>query len=252
MSRGRSPSRGQLPMPAPSALNGQDVSGQSPLTVLVNQAQGFILLVNHSNGATASQTIRVVVGEGGSFSIAAVADPQYADVPVGWRGGGREPEEGVNRLTHAVTQYNQRNLDWGVVLGDMIDFDDIDYGNPPPGTASGTHDWSNADAILAAWNQLNIPRYHVLGNHEFYVPNADTDGMKSRIASLGNLDSISSLTLASGIRDFASSRSWRIGVISTSIPACLNTPWLKTTMMILRGFKNNGGMEPFRSSSVGG
>lgn len=159
-------------------LNGQDVSGQSPLSVLVNQTQNFILLVVHSNGAAASQAVRVVVGEGESFSIAAVADPQYADVPVGWRGGGREPEEGVNRLTHAVTQYNQRNLDWGVVLGDMIDFDDIDYGNPPPGTASGTHDWSNADAILAAWNQLNIPRYHVLGNHEFYVPNADTDGMK--------------------------------------------------------------------------
>ena len=38
--------------------------------------------------------------------------------------------------------------------------------------------WANSDAILAAWNQLNVPKYNVLGNHEFYVPNADVDGMK--------------------------------------------------------------------------
>ncbi len=156
-------------------LNGQDVIGQSPLTIAVTQTQDFTLLATHSNGSTVSQTVRVVIGE--SFSIAAVADPQYADVPVGWRGGGREPEEGVSRLTHAITQWNQRDLDWGVMVGDIIDFDDIAYGNPPPDTVDGVHDWANTDAMLAAWNLLNIPKYTVLGNHEFYVPAYDTDGM---------------------------------------------------------------------------
>jgi manganese-dependent ADP-ribose/CDP-alcohol diphosphatase len=159
-------------------LNGQDVTGQSPLTVLVAQTQDFTLVVTSDSGATLSQVTRVTIGE--SFSIAAVADPQYADVPTGWRGGGREPEEGVNRLSHAITHYNQRNLDWGVMVGDLIDFDDIDYDNPPPGTpsATGTQDWSNSDAILGAWDQINVPSYLVIGNHEYYVPNVDVDGLQ--------------------------------------------------------------------------
>jgi len=149
------------------------------IAALVLMAEGVVEASSFLDRSETSQPIRVS-GAGETFSIAAVADPQYADVPAGWRGGGREPEEGVNRLSYAVSQYNQRSLDWGVIVGDMIDFDDIDYGNPPPGTvsATGTQDWSNADAILAAWNQINVPSYLVIGNHEFYVPNVDVDGMK--------------------------------------------------------------------------
>ena len=149
------------------------------IAALVLMAEGVVEASSFLDRSETSQPIRVS-GAGETFSIAAVADPQYADVPAGWRGGGREPEEGVNRLSYAVSQYNQRSVDWGVMLGDMIDFDDIDYGNPPPGTvsATGTQDWSNADAILAAWNQINVPSYLVIGNHEFYVPNVDVDGMK--------------------------------------------------------------------------
>lgn len=67
-----------------------------------------------------------------------------------------------------------------MIVGDIIDFDDIDYGNPPPGgpSATGTQDWSNSDAILGAWAGLNIPSYLVLGNHEYYVPNVDVDGLE--------------------------------------------------------------------------
>ena len=162
---------------ASTTLNGETVTGTSAVR-LVNETTSFTLVVTGADSSTASQTMTVAMGE--SFSIAAVADPQYADVEAGWRGGGREPEEGVNRLTHAVTQYNQRSLDWGVIVGDMIDFDDIDYDNPPPGepSATGTQDWSNSDAILAAWDQINIPSYLVIGNHEYYVPNVDVDGLQ--------------------------------------------------------------------------
>ena len=162
---------------ASTTLNGETVTGTSAVR-LVNETTSFTLVVTGADSSTASQTMTVAMGE--SFSIAAVADPQYADVEAGWRGVDREPEEGVNRLTHAVTQYNQRSLDWGVIVGDMIDFDDIDYDNPPPGepSATGTQDWSNSDAILAAWDQINIPSYLVIGNHEYYVPNVDVDGLQ--------------------------------------------------------------------------
>lgn len=116
-------------------------------------------------------------GEITPFSIAAVADPQYADTDS--RGGGREPWEGVNRLTHAIKHWNQRELDWGVNLGDVIDWDDIDYSKFPKQTVfQPPQDWKDTRAILAAWNKLNVPKYTVLGNHDFYVPYQDVDGMK--------------------------------------------------------------------------
>lgn len=66
-------------------------------------------------------------------SIAAVADIQYADADPR---GGREPRECVDRLQNAILHRNNRDLDWGVVLGDIIDWDDIDHTpskpRPPP------------------------------------------------------------------------------------------------------------------------
>ena len=123
------------------------------------------------------------IGVIGSFDIGAVADPQYADIAVGLRGGGRQPEEGVNRLTTAVNAYNSRsNIDWGIIVGDIIDFDDIDYFTGFPSTTAdptvvaGTR-WVDTDAILAAWGNLNVPSRLVLGNHDYYVPATDTDGV---------------------------------------------------------------------------
>jgi 3',5'-cyclic AMP phosphodiesterase CpdA len=108
------------------------------------------------------------------FSIAAVADPQYAETPPR---GKREPGEGVARLNHAVDNWNQRSLDWGVILGDLIDWDDIEYEAFPEETrASASIQWKHTRAILNAWERLDIPRYVVLGNHEYYVPDFDVDG----------------------------------------------------------------------------
>ena len=163
---------------ASTTLNGQTVTGTSAVR-LVNETTSFTLVVTGADSSTASQTMTVAMGE--SFSIAAVADPQYAAEPR----SGHMPELGVASLSYAVTQYNQRNIDWGVVLGDFVDSDDIDYAELDTSpivtaviTSVGPQEWANTDAILAAWNQLNVPKYNVLGNHEFYVPNADVDGMK--------------------------------------------------------------------------
>ena len=155
-------------------LNGQDVTAQSSATIFVNEKQDFTLLVTSSNGTTISQVVRVVIGE--SFSIAAVADPQYADADPR---GGREPRKSKDRLLHAVSEWNKRDLDWGVILGDIIDWDDIDYSVFPSNTnTQAPQDWENTNTILNAWNQLQAPKYLVLGNHDFYVPHQDSDGLK--------------------------------------------------------------------------
>ncbi|MGB2403620.1 MAG: metallophosphoesterase [Akkermansiaceae bacterium] len=113
--------------------------------------------------------------EAGSFSIAAVADIQYADADPR---GAREPREGIARIKNAISHWNKRDLDWGVVLGDIIDWDDIEYGKFPKQTVETTpKSWKNTRAILAAWNTLNVPNYKVLGNHDYYVPYKDADGL---------------------------------------------------------------------------
>lgn len=108
------------------------------------------------------------------FSIAAVADVQYADTDPR---GTREPREAIDRLKHAIAQWNQRNLDWGVILGDLIDWDDIDYGKFPGQTVTvEPRQWKHTRAILTTWRTLGIPGYLVLGNHDYYVPETDADG----------------------------------------------------------------------------
>ncbi len=124
-------------------------------------------------------TTAVMAGEQGkqvgSFSIAAVADIQYADTNPR---GAREPREGIARIKNAISHWNQRDLDWGVVLGDIIDWDDIDYGKFPKETIEKEPKrWQHTRDILAAWNTLNVPNYEVLGNHDYYVPYKDADGL---------------------------------------------------------------------------
>ena len=115
-------------------------------------------------------------GDTSTFSIAAVADVQYADTDPR---RGRQPGEGVARLTHAVNQWNQRDLDWAVMLGDIIDWDDIDYGKFPHKTISnGAPKWKHTRAVLTVWEKLQCKRFLVLGNHDYYVPFADTDGLQ--------------------------------------------------------------------------
>ena len=94
-------------------------------------------------------------GEAPVFSIAAVADIQYADTDPR---GAREPREGIARIKNAISHWNKRDLDWGVVLGDIIDWDDIEYGKFPKETiAIEPKRWQHTRDILAAWNTLKVP-----------------------------------------------------------------------------------------------
>lgn len=110
-----------------------------------------------------------------TFSIAAVADVQYADAEPR---GHREPREALKRLEHAVNSWNKRKLDWAVSLGDNIDWDDIDYSKFPQQTLStGPAEWKHTKQVLAVWNKLKFDKHMVLGNHDYYVPYKDADGL---------------------------------------------------------------------------
>ena len=117
----------------------------------------------------------VGIAEEAAFSIAAVADIQYADTQPR---GNRQPAEGVSRIQNAISHWNRRDLDWGVVLGDIIDWDDIDYGKFPRETIpQEPKEWKHTREVLAAWETLKVPGYLVLGNHDYYVPYRDADGL---------------------------------------------------------------------------
>lgn len=110
------------------------------------------------------------------FSVAVVADVQYADTNPR---GDREPREGLPRLEYAISQWNSRALDWGIILGDIIDWDDIQYGEFPQKTVSMEPiRWKHTKQVLEVWNTLQCKRYLVLGNHDYYVPFKDADGME--------------------------------------------------------------------------
>lgn len=113
--------------------------------------------------------------QGSLFSIAAVADVQYADADPR---GAREPRRGVERLQYSIRHYNERDLDFGVILGDIIDWDDIDYNLYPHETVQSEEiTWKHTRAVLSAWEALDCKRYLVLGNHDYYVPYKDADGL---------------------------------------------------------------------------
>ena len=110
------------------------------------------------------------------FTVGVVADPQYADTAPR---GGRTPREVPRRLKNAVDHFNRHEVDFVVSLGDFIDWDDIDYTWPPvTDLPRGKSNWVHFETLDALWQQIQAPRYHVLGNHEWYVPDRAEDGEK--------------------------------------------------------------------------
>ncbi|MBI2422658.1 MAG: metallophosphoesterase [Candidatus Hydrogenedentes bacterium] len=95
--------------------------------------------------------------DGPMLTIGAVADCQYCDYP---DGGVRQYRRSVEKLRECVTHYNTLPLDYVVHLGDFID-----------------RDWESFDVVLPITQALKHPLYHVLGNHDFSVP----DGKKALV-----------------------------------------------------------------------
>ncbi len=84
------------------------------------------------------------------LSFGVVADIQYADRDTA---SGRHFRASLGRLEECVADLNSRHLDFTIQLGDLIDRD------------AASFDW-----ILPVFDRLTMPRYHVLGNHDFPMP----------------------------------------------------------------------------------
>ena len=81
------------------------------------------------------------------FSFGVVADVQYADYPAV---GNRHYLQSEWKLKQCVEDFNSRDLDFVVQLGDFID-----------------GGFANFDKMLDIYQRLKAPKYHVLGNHDF-------------------------------------------------------------------------------------
>lgn len=85
------------------------------------------------------------------FSFGVIADCQY-------KGEGdtnaRKYSQSSTKLKEAVEHFNSKDLSFTMHLGDFIDTD-----------------WDNFDVVGPIYNELKSTHYHLLGNHDFSVPN---------------------------------------------------------------------------------
>ena len=86
---------------------------------------------------------------GPSFRFGVVADPQYA--PVAPRGS-RYYSNSLWKLTDAIADFNEQEIEFIVTLGDIID-----------------RHWESYSHILPLYDKLKTPNYFILGNHDFDV-----------------------------------------------------------------------------------
>lgn len=88
-------------------------------------------------------------GSNQPFSFGVIADCQYCNV----KGEGvRKYSQSANKLEKCVAHLNTLDLEYVVHLGDFID-----------------RDFSSFDVVAPIYDQLLMPKYHVLGNHDFSV-----------------------------------------------------------------------------------
>ena len=83
------------------------------------------------------------------FTFGIVADVQYADRD---NSGTRYYRSSPSKLANAVNAFNQQDVAFVLSLGDFIN--------------DGFHHLDTLDAIT---DKLNMPLYHVLGNHDFLI-----------------------------------------------------------------------------------
>jgi predicted phosphodiesterase len=88
------------------------------------------------------------------FRFGVAADAQYCDIN---RRGTRYYRASLTKLQECVTDFNLRDdLTFVIHLGDFIE-----------------RRFASFDQLLPVYQQLKMPAYQVLGNHDFYVAGAD-------------------------------------------------------------------------------
>ena len=83
------------------------------------------------------------------YAFGAIADCQYCNIQTK---GKRRYAQSEKKLTDCVADFNTMDLAFVTHLGDFID-----------------RDFESFDVVGPIYNQLRMPKYHVLGNHDFSV-----------------------------------------------------------------------------------
>lgn len=87
-----------------------------------------------------------------------IADTQYCDCE---NKGTRHYRGSLDKLSQAVKTINEEDVDFTIQTGDIIDRHPESF-----------------DAVLPIWDQLEAPKHHTLGNHDFPFP---TDQVVERL-----------------------------------------------------------------------
>jgi 3',5'-cyclic AMP phosphodiesterase CpdA len=93
------------------------------------------------------------------FSFGVIADVQYCDCDYDYEEN-KYFRSSLKKLTECVQDFNSKDLAFVIQLGDFIE-----------------QDLSSYDDLLPIYQQLKMPKYHVLGNHDFSV----TDEEKKKV-----------------------------------------------------------------------
>jgi 3',5'-cyclic AMP phosphodiesterase CpdA len=84
------------------------------------------------------------------LNLGLVADPQYADIPPF---ATRYYRQSIGKLTEAINHFDAQELDFCVNVGDAID-----------------QQWKSFDDILNVFSKSRHKFHHLLGNHDFELP----------------------------------------------------------------------------------
>ncbi|APZ44884.1 phosphoesterase [Polaribacter reichenbachii] len=96
-----------------------------------------------------------------SFKIGVISDCQYCNCEIKWD---RYYKKSPQRLKKAVATLNKDSLSYTIHLGDFID-----------------QKMASLDSILPTWNNLKSKSYHVLGNHDFDVGEANKNKIIAKL-----------------------------------------------------------------------
>lgn len=108
-----------------------------------------------------------------TLKVGLIADCQYCNCDYSERWN-NDYRQGIPRLIEAVDTFNQRNVDLTFHLGDFID-----------------RDFKSFNEVSPLFEQLTMPHYHVLGNHDFSV----ADSLKKTVPTILGLEKLSYYTI---------------------------------------------------------
>ena len=97
------------------------------------------------------------------ISFGVVADLQYCNAPPL---NNRFFRNSIEKLQKAIAGLNDESLDFVINLGDIIDTD-----------------WESFDEILPLFNEFKVTVYHVLGNHDYEVPDDKKEQVHLKIGT---------------------------------------------------------------------